>query len=93
MRGSMHCGGHLGSYFGHELGRGSDLFAIVLRGLLPEISERNQDLVGCAALCETMHQMKVFLHPPTHEILPFARDPCEVFLGLNSVGHGSPQER
>src|SRR5215468_66025 len=101
--GGMHCGCHPGCCVCHELGDCGDLVAIVLRCLLPEISVRNQDLIGRAAPSETLHQIKIFLHPPTHEILPLARDHAEsgskkrvwTFIcfasirGRHSVGHGA----
>src|SRR5215813_6470501 len=101
--GGLCCGRHPGCCVGHELGDGGDLVAIVLRGLLPEISIRNQELIGRAAPRETLHQIKVFLHPPTHEVVPLVRDHAESggqkhvwtlncfasIRGPHSVGHGA----
>src|SRR5262249_41509126 len=59
--------------------------AVVLHRLLPEISMHSPDLIGRAALRDSLHESEVFHYATAHEVLPFACERSETFMN-----HGIP---
>src|SRR5215510_1006505 len=82
IRSSLRCLSDLACRFPQQLAVCGDLFAVVLRCLLPENGVRSQNLFGCSTPCETLNEVHVLLETVGHEGLPFPCNHAERFLCL-----------
>src|SRR5262245_4996145 len=71
---------HLPRETRYELGHGGDLFTVVLRCFVPEISVGSYNLLGAAAISETLRERDIFLQPMADKSLPLGCDSAEPLL-------------